>query len=131
MIEVYTDGASKGNPGPSGIGIYIKQGENQIEEYHYIGVYTNHEAEFLAVIKALEYCGGEHFPTEIISCRSDAKLVVDAIEKNYVKNQIFISYLNQINSLINIFPHFFIKWIPQKQNKRADSLARKAIINKN
>ncbi|SHN19022.1 ribonuclease HI family protein [Gracilibacillus kekensis] len=130
MIEVYTDGASRGNPGPSGVGIYIKYGKIQKEELQYIGEYTNHEAEFIAVIKALEYCR-EHFSTEIISCRSDAKVVVDAIDKNYVKNKSYQIYLDRINSLTNIFPYFFIKWIPEKQNKRADILARKALMNQN
>ncbi|QGH34739.1 reverse transcriptase-like protein [Gracilibacillus salitolerans] len=126
MIEVYTDAASQGNPGPSGIGIYIKSGQQQMEEYLFIGDYSNHEAEFIAVIKALELCN-ERFPDEIISFRSDAKVVVDAIEKKYVKNNIFQSYLNQINQLSSSFPYFFIKWIPEKQNKHADELARKAL----
>ncbi|MGP4041285.1 ribonuclease HI family protein [Gracilibacillus sp. D59] len=126
MIEVYTDAASQGNPGPSGIGIYIKDGQQQIKEKQFIGVYSNHEAEFIAVVKALELCK-ERFPEEIISCRSDAKVVVDTIEKNHVKNDIFQSYLNQINQLSSSFPYFFIKWIPEKQNKHADDLARKAL----
>ncbi|SFL86030.1 ribonuclease HI [Gracilibacillus orientalis] len=126
MIEVYTDAASQGNPGPSGIGIYIKTGQQQMEEYLFIGEYSNHEAEFIAVIKALELCK-ERFPDEIISFRSDAKVVVDAIENEYVKNDIFQSYLNQINQLSSSFPYFFIKWIPEKQNKHADELARKAL----
>ncbi|MGN8647024.1 ribonuclease HI family protein [Gracilibacillus sp. HCP3S3_G5_1] len=130
MIEVYTDGASQGNPGPSAIGIYIKSGREQIEEYQFIGEYSNHEAEFIAVIKALEICK-ERFPNDIISCRSDAKVVVDAIEKKYVKKAIFHTYLNQINQLSSSFPHFFIKWIPEKQNQHADELARKALqLNK-
>ncbi|WP_058307617.1 ribonuclease HI family protein [Gracilibacillus massiliensis] len=128
MIEVYTDGASRGNPGPSGVGIFIKHGKIQIEESHYIGEYTNHEAEFIALIKALEYCK-EHFPEEIISCRSDAKVVVDATDKSYVKNKNFQVYLDRITNLTSTFPYFFIKWIPEKQNKRADQLARKAIID--
>ncbi len=126
MIEVYTDAASQGNPGPSGIGIYIKTGQLQLEECLFIGEFSNHEAEFIAVIKALELCK-ERFPDEIISCRSDAKVVVDAIERNYVKKDVFQSYLNQINHLSSSFPYFFMKWIPEKQNKHADELARKAL----
>ncbi|MDX8046168.1 ribonuclease HI family protein [Gracilibacillus sp. S3-1-1] len=126
MIEVYTDAASQGNPGPSAIGIFIKAGQDYIEEHQLIGKYSNHEAEFIAVIKALNICQ-ERFPNEIISCRTDAKVVVDTVEKNYTKNEIFQPYLYQINELSNSFPYFFMKWIPEKQNKHADNLARKAL----
>ena len=56
MIEVFTDGASSGSPGISGAGIYIKVNK-QIKEYSIpLPVMTNHEAEFHAVIQALDIC---------------------------------------------------------------------------
>lgn len=126
MIEVYTDGASSGNPGMSGAGVYIKAG-GKIYEYSFpLGMYSNHEAEFAAVIKALEICK-EHFPGEILSLRSDSRLVVDAIEKDFTKNQSFRPLLEEINKEASHFPYFFIKWIPEKQNGHADHLARKGI----
>lgn len=126
MIEVYTDGASSGNPGLSGAGIYIKVGGNT-EAYTYpLGVLTNHEAEFHAVIKALEICK-QHFPGEILSFRSDSKVVVDVIDKNFTKNPTFFPLLEKIQQEAGHFPYFFIKWIPEKQNHHADQLARKAI----
>ncbi|GEL76082.1 ribonuclease HI family protein [Tenuibacillus multivorans] len=126
MIEVYTDGASKGNPGLSGAGIYIKtKGVNH--EYSFpLGTQSNHEAEFKAVIKALEICQ-ESFPDEILSFRSDSQIVVDVIENEYTKNKTFQPYLEEIQEKSGAFPHFFIKWIPSSQNKHADQLARKAI----
>ncbi len=49
--EIYVDGASAGNPGPSGIGIFIKH-EGKAESFSIpIGVHTNQEAEFLALIE--------------------------------------------------------------------------------
>ncbi|MDL4839733.1 ribonuclease HI family protein [Aquibacillus rhizosphaerae] len=126
MLEVYTDGASSGDPGPSGAGIYIKNGKEQHEYMYYIGELSNHEAEFWAVIKALDVCK-ENFPNEILSLRSDSKLVVDMIEKEFTKNKNFSPLLEEILKRIQTFPHFFIKWIPEKQNKNADRLARKAI----
>ncbi|WP_404455112.1 reverse transcriptase-like protein [Virgibacillus necropolis] len=126
MIEVYTDGASSGNPGISGAGIYIKASGKTHEYLFPLGEMSNHEAEFHAVIKALEICV-EHFPGEILSFRSDSKLVVDAIEKDFTKNQIFLPMLEKIREEASNFPYFFIKWIPEKSNKNADQLARKAI----
>lgn len=107
----------------------LNSGKEQYSVATYIGEYSNHEAEFIAVIRALEYCK-IHFPKEIISCRSDAKIVVDAIEKQYVKNTQFQPYLAAIRRLANAFPYFFMKWIPEKQNVHADRLARNALKQK-
>lgn len=126
MIEVYTDGASKGNPGKSGAGILIKNGKTTENYSIPLGVMSNHEAEFLAVLEALKICK-EKFPNEIISIRTDSKIVVEAVEKNFVKNKKFQSYFKQIREESSIFPHFFIKWIPDKENSHADRLARQAI----
>lgn len=126
LIEVYTDGASSGNPGPSGAGIVIKNNNKMYEFSFPLEDLSNHEAEFYAVLKALELCK-EMFPGEILSFRSDSKVVIDTIEKNYTKNKIFLPLLEQIQELARDFPYFFIKWIPQKQNYIADRLAKEAI----
>lgn len=126
MIEVYTDAASKGNPGKSGAGIYIKANGTTSTHTFSLGILSNHEAEFHAVIKALEICQ-EQFPAEILSFRSDSRVVVDVIDKNDTKNQAFLPLLKKIQELAEPFPYFFIKWIPEKQNKQADQLAKSAI----
>lgn len=126
MITIFTDGASRGNPGPSGAGIYLKK---KNKTYRYIiplEKMTNHEAEFHAVISALEICK-EKFPKEILSLRSDAKVVVDALEKNYTGNEDFKPLLDKIKELKENFPYVFIKWIPEKENTQADQLAKEAI----
>lgn len=130
MIEVYTDGASKGNPGKSGIGIVFKSSTIYEEHSFQIGIYTNHEAEFHAVIKALELCK-EKYPNEVLSFRSDSKVVVDTIEKEFTKNKDYLPLLEQIQQLSSHFPLFFIKWIPEKQNQQADRLAREIIREEN
>lgn len=126
MIIIYTDGASRGNPGPSGAGIYIK---SEKRDYRYIvplGEMTNHEAEFHAIIFALEICQ-EKFPGEILSFRTDAKVVVDLVEKAYTKNADYQPLLDRINKLSESFPYVFIKWIPDRDNTNADELAKEAI----
>ncbi|WP_174616393.1 reverse transcriptase-like protein [Virgibacillus ihumii] len=126
MIEVYTDGASSGDPGISGAGIYIKAAGQTYEYSIPLGKMSNHEAEFLAIVNALEICLIQ-FPDEILSFRSDSKLAVDTIEKDFTKNERFLPLLEKIRAASDDFPYFFIKWIPEKQNGQADKLARKAI----
>lgn len=126
MIEVYTDGASVGNPGISGAGIYMKANHDTYEYSLPLGHMSNHEAEFHAVIHALKICK-EHFPEEILSFRTDSKVVVNLVEKNFTKNKTFRPLLRQIHNLIGNFPLFFIKWIPNKDNINADRLAKEAL----
>jgi ribonuclease HI len=125
LIEVYVDGATAGNPGLSGAGIFIKgNGEN----LHYsipLGNMTNHEAEYHALIKGLEICLEKNF--RVVSFRTDSQLVDHAIEKEYVKNPEFAPLLAKALELSKQFDLFFLKWIPSSQNKVADELARKAI----
>ncbi len=125
MLEVYIDGASAGNPGPSGIGIFIKGEGHQVQISEYIGETNNHIAEFTALIRGLEEA--KKLDTTIVSVRSDSKIVVASIEKQYVKNEEYKPLLEKAIQLSNSFDLFFIKWIPDNQNRAADLLARQAI----
>jgi ribonuclease HI len=125
LIEVYIDGASAGNPGPSGAGIYIK-GNGDVHRFSIpLGSMTNHEAEFHAFIKALEICLQKGFKT--VSFRTDSELVNKAVEKEFVKNKLYAPLLDSAMDLTRQFDLFFLKWIPSSMNKAADELARKAI----
>ena len=126
MLEVYIDGASAGNPGPSGIGIFIKGEGHQIKISEPIGMTNNHIAEFTALIRGLEEA--LKIGATFVSMRSDSKIVVSSIEKEYVKNEEFKPYLLEAMALIEQFELYFIKWIPDKENKAADVLAREAIL---
>lgn len=129
MIEIYTDGASRGNPGPSGAGIYIKTADGSFEYSIPLLEMTNHEAEFHAVIEALNVCI-QQFPGEILSFRADSKIVVHALDNNYVRNKLFQPLLRDIQEMTKHFPYVFIKWIPSKENYNADRLAKQAIHKK-
>lgn len=126
MIEVYIDGASSGNPGPSGAGIFIK-GHGTGDQYSIpLGEMDNHEAEFTAFLHAIKICIDNKY--SVVSFRTDSQLVSQAVEKRFVKKEIFSSIFNEAIQLIdNHFDLFFIKWIPSSQNSVADKLARQAI----
>ncbi|MEK3765358.1 MULTISPECIES: ribonuclease HI family protein [unclassified Solibacillus] len=126
MLEVYIDGASAGNPGPSGIGIFIKGEGHHIKISEPIGMTNNHIAEFTALIRGLEEA--LKIGATFVSMRSDSKIVVSSIEKEYVKNEEFKPFLLEALALIEQFDLYFIKWIPDKENKAADALAREAIL---
>ncbi len=128
MLEVYIDGASSGNPGPSGIGIFIKGEGHLIKISEYIGETNNHVAEFKALLRALEEA--KKLGTTLVSVRSDSKIVVASVEKEYVKNEEYKPYLEQVLKLVDQFDLFFIKWIPDNENKAADALAREAILKR-
>lgn len=125
MLEIYIDGASAGNPGPSGIGLFIKGEGHSIKISEFIGETNNHIAEFQALIRALEEA--KKLNGTIVSIRSDSKVVVQSIEKEYVKNEEYKQLLAKALQLSEQFDLFFIKWIPDQQNKAADALAREAI----
>lgn len=123
MLEVYIDGATQTESGKSAAAFVAKNKNSCIEGYTYIGEKSNHEAEFHALLFALKTLVTDH-QDDIISIRSDSKIVVDTVEKNYTKNPLFLPYYEEISQLIHQFPHVFIKWISDKDNKRADTLAR-------
>ncbi|MCH1627351.1 reverse transcriptase-like protein [Ferdinandcohnia quinoae] len=128
MIEVYIDGASAGDPGQSGAGVFIK-GNGVVEQYSFsLGIMSNHEAEFHALIKGLEICIEKGF--KIVSFRTDSQLVDRAMEKEYVKHKNFIPLLDRSLQLSKVFDLFFIKWVPSNQNNVADKLARQGIRQK-
>ncbi|KSU63403.1 ribonuclease H [[Bacillus] enclensis] len=125
MFEVNIDGASAGNPGPSGAGIVIKQ-NGQVQHFSLpLGDMDNHLAEFTACKKALEICIEKNADT--VWVRSDSQALVHAVEKEFVKSPLYKSILLDILRLADQIPLFFIKWVPSKENKMADELARKAI----
>ena len=72
LLEVYIDGASAGNPGPSAIGVFIKGEGHQVRIGEYIGLTNNHIAEFKALIRGLEEA--KKLGTTTVSVRSDSKI---------------------------------------------------------
>ena len=80
-INIYTDGAAKGNPGPGGYGVILEYKEHSKELSSGFRLTTNNRMELLAVIVGLEAIKE---PKQIIMVYSDSKYVVDAINKGWV-----------------------------------------------
>lgn len=128
-IQIYTDGASSGNPGPMGIGIVIwKDGKKIGEISEYIGKGTNNVAEYTAVKKALEFA--IELNEKDIVLKSDSELVIKQLNCEYkVKNLALkkikgaIDVLIRENSLKVKFVH-----IARENNVSADELSKKASL---
>ena len=108
-IEVYIDGAARGNPGPAGIGVVIKDGPKVIEEIGaYIGKATNNVAEYLALIRGLEEVIIRGFRSA--SFFSDSELLVKQLNGEYkVKHENLVPLHYHILTLIDRMKEFLHK----------------------
>lgn len=121
MLELYTDAATRGNPGDSAIGIFYRGEGHSGSVSKKIGVYSNHEAEFIALVEGIR----EVMPLnpQLLSIRVDSELVFKAVDRMYVKKPDYRVYLNEIEKYLEQVPLYFIKWIPEKENAAAHRLA--------
>jgi len=129
-LFIYTDGASRGNPRPAGIGIVIcNESGKIIKEYEeYIGSATNNIAEYRALIKALELASS--FPVSEIDCCSDSELMVRQLNGAYrVKNEKLGKLFLQVREKEKRFERVNYFHVPREEEhlKRADKLANLAI----
>jgi ribonuclease HI len=138
MIEIYTDGASSGNPGPGGYGVIMRSGRHYKELSEGFRKTTNNRMELLAVIKGLEALNK---PNQSVTVFSDSKYVIDAIEKRWVhgwvkkgfagkKNKdLWLRYLD-ISKLHNVKFNWVRGHNGHPENERCDELAVAACKNK-
>lgn len=82
MIELFTDGASSGNPGPGGYGTILRSGPHYKELSEGFRKTTNNRMELLAVIKGLEALKS---PNQQVTVYSDSKYVIDSVEKKWLQ----------------------------------------------
>jgi ribonuclease HI len=128
LFTINIDGASRGNPGPSGIGVVITKNTFIITEYNeFIGEKTNNQAEYAALKKALQIAS--IFDNEI-TVLSDSKLVVSQRNNRYrVRNKQLKVVFREISNLEKQFRAVFYRHIPRAKNQYADFLANWAIDN--
>jgi ribonuclease HI len=128
MFKIYTDGGSRGNPGPSGAGGVIINPEYKtvLELSEYLGIQTNNYAEYRALELTLNLALKYNILKVQVHC--DSKLVVEQLNGNWkVKNQQLLIIYNSILTLIPKFTKITFEWLPRNLNKNADALANKAM----
>jgi ribonuclease HI len=126
-LAIHIDGASKGNPGPSGIGVVICLGAQTIKNISsYIGNTTNNIAEYTALIYALQEA--LKLKAEILEINTDSQLLHRQLHKLYkIKNPNILGLYNQVMHLMSAFKQVSINNIPRENNRGADKLAAQAI----
>jgi ribonuclease HI len=135
-INVYTDGGSRGNPGPSGYGLVIYDDNQKIlfKESKYIGVKTNNEAEYAGLIGALNWINNnkDSYKISQINFFADSQLLVRQVQGLYkVKAEHLKPLFNTVkNFLTQINLPYSFKDIRRESNELADELANKAMDRK-
>ncbi|MBI5778672.1 MAG: ribonuclease HI family protein [Planctomycetes bacterium] len=130
-IDAYIDGASRGNPGPSAVGIFIREssGEDILRRGEFIGQTTNNVAEYTALIRMLKHLNKllKQKPADI-NIYSDSELLVNQMNGDYrIKSEHLIPLAIEARKLMKAHGEIKLNLITREHNKIADKLANKAL----
>lgn len=124
-ILINTDGSSKGNPGPARIGIIMKNTHNNVilKEQKDIGISTNNQAEYAAVIEALKICIDKGYKKIIL--RSDSEVIINQINNKFkVNNTLLKELYTKVKELEDKFDSIKFVHVKREDNKEADLLSQ-------
>jgi ribonuclease HI len=129
-LTIYTDGASRNNPGEAGAGVYILQDNKPVGEIaQYLGKTTNNIAEYKAAILGLEHAVKQGATR--VNLFADSELLVKQLNGDYkVKNEGLKPLHGKAKELIGKIGSVQVRYIRREMNKEADALANKAIDEK-
>jgi ribonuclease HI len=130
IFEIFTDGASKGNPGPAGVGVLIRSdGKVVCEVSEAIGTATNNVAEYTALIRGLKEA--QKLGAEAIKVRTDSELLFYQLKGEYkVKHPNMKPLHEEALGLLKRFRSVECKVVPREENAHADRLATAALRQK-
>ena len=128
-VSIYTDGASRGNPGPCAFGLQVFDKENHLiyEKGGFLETNnTNNFAEYQGVLYALKLA--KEKKTKYLTLYSDSQLLIRQLEGQYkVKSPVIKPLFFQCKELLQDIPHCKLIHIPREQNVGADKLANQAL----
>lgn len=127
ILEVYTDGGSRGNPGVSAYAfVVLEEGVEIYTSSGFIGISTNNKAEYTALLEALKYIDNLEF--ESVKFYSDSELMVKQIKGEYkVKDTDLQIFYQECKQIISKIKHFEIIHVRREKNKKADYLVNKVL----
>ena len=129
---IYTDGGSRGNPGPSALGVVVTEESGKVlKEYsHYLGEVTNNQAEYEAVIFALQKA--KQLGIKEVELRVDSELIGRQLLGKYkIKDPDLQPLFLKAWNLRLDYDKVDIKIIPREQNKKADKLVNRELDSRN
>lgn len=127
-LIMHTDGASRGNPGESGIGVFIEEDGGQVvaKLARYMGTATNNQAEYTALLEGL--AEAHALGADEVEVYADSELMVKQVNGLYkVKNPDLQTKHAEALKLLACFRRHLVKYVPREQNREADALANEAI----
>ncbi len=127
-VMIYTDGASRGNPGLASFGLTVmdKEEEKIFEESQTLGIATNNEAEYKGIHRALELAVQNSVSN--LTIKTDSQLVVRQLKGEYkIKSANLKLIHTQCTLLIKKIPQWNLIHVLRENNKRADELANLAL----
>jgi len=126
-IKIYTDGGARGNPGPAAIGVVFMNGDEILDEYkEFIGDTTNNQAEYRAVLAALNISRDNGYTN--LDFYIDSQLVVEQLNRNYkVKDKGLQQLFLEAWNIIQEFKKVTFTHIPREENTAADRLVNEAL----
>ena len=128
MLKVYTDAAFAYKNQSAGLAIRILETDNLYEQVVFLQeVADNHQAEFLAILHALDWLIELGLTQDFIWLHADSQVAIRAIEKSYIKDARYAPILDQILNRLDHFPNLYVKWIAEKENQAADQLAKSSL----
>lgn len=127
-VIIFTDGGSRGNPGPAATGIVIKDTDEEVLAAYgeYLGKQTNNYAEYSAIISGLKKA--QELGASEVECVADSKLAVEQLNRNWkVKEptlqKLFLEAWNELQK----FKRYKIRHVLREENKEADAEVNKVL----
>ncbi len=129
-IIMYSDGGSRGNPGPAALGVYIETLDKRFGEF--LGEKTNNEAEYAAIVAGLKkiksLIGKEKAKQVVVECRMDSELACRQLNHVYkIENERLQPLFFQVWNLMLDFKQVHFVHVPREKNQVADAEANKAM----
>src|SRR3990167_1401230 len=127
-LFIHTDGGSRGNPGPSASGAVLKDAHGNVlaEISKYLGMTTNNQAEYTAIVLGLEKA--RELGAKDIRVFMDSELAVRQLAGIYrVKNPELAKRFLEVKNLIHAFDRVEFSHVPREKNKEADALVNRAL----
>lgn len=129
-VHIYTDGGSRGNPGPAASGAVIKTADGKLvdEVMKYLGKTTNNQAEYTAIVIGLERA--MELGAKTVSLFLDSELATKQLKGEYkVKNPEIAKRFLEVKNLVQQFDRVTFTHVRREYNKEADALVNKCLDN--